>query len=249
MLRKDGRSAGTINKLVRKYLSAPFEKARKVGKIRFNPVMATAPENSESVEKDTFTGDQVAALLTVADPDWQGAILFAYGTGARLSDCANLRWSNLDVANGIVTFREGKTKSKAVHGLRPDFLDWLSNQPVPDDPDAAVFPTLAGQPINSTHGLSNTFTALCDAAGIEKSFLREGNDGKGRSVRALSFHSFRHTSASNVFNQAALKEITRRVTNHAAGGVVDRYIHEDFDAIRAATQFIPRLPKLEGQQK
>jgi hypothetical protein len=68
-------------------------------------------------------------------------------------------------------------------------------------------------------------------------------------VRALSFHSFRHTAASNVFNGAALKEITRRVTNHAAGGVVDRYIHEDLDAIKAATQLIPRLPKLEGQQQ
>jgi len=65
----------------------------------------------------------------------------------------------------------------------------------------------------------------------------------------LSFHSFRHTAASNVFNQASLKEITRRVTNHAAGGVVDRYIHADVEAIRAATQLIPRLPKVEGEQK
>jgi hypothetical protein len=59
----------------------------------------------------------------------------------------------------------------------------------------------------------------------------------------LSFHSLRHTAASNVFNQASLKEITRRVTNHAAGGVVDRYIHEDLEAIRAAVGLIPRLPK------
>ena len=248
-LRKDGRSASTINKLVRKYLSAPFEKARKIGKLRFNPVMATSPEKSESLSKDTFTGEQVVALLAVADPDWQGAILFAYTTGARLGDCANLRWSNLDIANGIVAFREGKTKSKAVLGLHSDFLDWLSNQPVPEDLDAPVFRTLAGKPINSTRGLSNTFIQLCDAAGIERRFLREGNDGKGRSVRALSFHSFRHTAASNVFNQASLKEITRRVTNHAAGGVVDRYIHADVEAIRAATQLIPPLPKVEGEQK
>ena len=249
VLRKDGRSAATINKLTRKYLSAPFEKARKIGKIRFNPVMATAPEKAESFEKDTFTGDQVVALLSVADPDWQGVILFAYGTGARLGDCANLRWSNLDTANGIVAFREGKTKSKAVLGLHSDFLDWLSNQPVPDDPDAPVFPTLAGKPINSTRGLSNTFIELLDKAGIEKRLLRQGNDGKGRSVRALSFHSFRHTAASNVFNQASLREITRRVTNHAAGGVVDRYIHEDLESIKAATQLIPRLPKVEGEKK
>jgi hypothetical protein len=38
-----------------------------------------------------------------------------------------------------------------------------------------------------------------------------------------------------VFNAAALKEITRRVTNHAGRGVVDGYIHEDLEAIKAAT--------------
>jgi hypothetical protein len=84
---------------------------------------------------------------------------------------------------------------------------------------------------------------FCDRAGIEKRFLRAGNAGKGRSVRALSFHSFRHTAASQVFNQAALREIARRVTNHAAGGALDIYLHKDLEAIRAATQLIPRLPR------
>ena len=40
-MRKGGRGAGTINKLVRKYLSGAFEKARKLGKIKYNPVAAT----------------------------------------------------------------------------------------------------------------------------------------------------------------------------------------------------------------
>jgi integrase len=175
-------------------------------------------------------------------------ILFAYGTGARLSDCKVLKWSNLDVANSIVTFREQKTGAEAVLGLHLDFLDWLVGRSVPDDPDAYVFQTLADKPLHGSLGLSNTFVKLIDAAGIEKRLKRQGNAGKGRSVRALSFHSFRHTVASAVFNQAALREITRRVTNHAAGGVVDRYIHEDVESIRAATQLIPRLPKMEGQQ-
>ena len=227
LLRTDGRSASTINKLVRKYLSTPFERARKLGKIRYNPVMATKPEKAESLTKETFSGKQVAALLRMADPDWQGAILFAYGTGARLGDVANLKWSSLDVANGIVTFQERKTGRKAVLGLHPDFLDWIAGRSVQDDPEAFVFPSLAGRPLNSSRGLSNTFVELLDKTGIEKRLLREGNEGKGRSVRALTFHSFRHTAASNVFNQAALKDITRRVSNHAAGGVVDRYIHQD----------------------
>ena len=57
-----------------------------------------------------------------------------------------------------------------------------------------------------------------DRAGIASVEIRQGNTGKGRSVRALSFHSFRHGAATAVFNAAALREITRRVTNHAATG-------------------------------
>jgi integrase len=79
-------------------------------------------------------------------------------------------------------------------------------------------------------------------AKVEGRVLRD-RKGKGRSVRSLSFHSFRHGAASAVFNQAALKDITRRVTQHAARGSIGRYIHEDVDALKAAVQLIPRLPK------
>src|SRR5262249_33510873 len=55
-LRKEGRSAVTINKLVRKFLSAPFEKARRTGKIRYNPVAGTSPEKTDAAPKETFSG-------------------------------------------------------------------------------------------------------------------------------------------------------------------------------------------------
>jgi integrase len=246
---ESGRSPVTINKLIRKYLSAPFQKALKTGKIRYNPVAGTSPLRTDSQPKGIFTPAQVVALLAVAHIDWQGAILFAYSTGARLGDVANLKWSDLDVANGIVVFREQKTGSRATLGLIPEFLDWLPRaaDPAPGSgqgaADGPVFPTLAGRPLNGAHGLSASFTKLLDKAGIEKRLSRVGQGGKSRSVRALTFHSFRHTVATAVFNQAALREITRRVTNHAADGVLDRYIHQDLEAIRAATALIPRLPK------
>jgi len=102
--------------------------------------------------------------------------------------------------------------------------------------------TVRCSPVEGRFGLSATFVGLLDKAGIEKQLLRARNSGKGRSLRALTFHSLRHTAASSVFAAATLKEITRRVTGHAAGGVVDRYIHEDLEAIRSAVQLIPRLP-------
>ena len=89
-------SAATINKL-RAFLSGPFEKARKVGRISYNPVHATSVEKSDAVTKHTFSATEIAKLLQVASNDWRGAVLFAYNTGARLGDVANLKWSSLDV--------------------------------------------------------------------------------------------------------------------------------------------------------
>jgi integrase len=241
-LRESGRSSATINKLVRKYLSGAFTKAQRLGYIRFNPIGATEPEKSDTARRDTFTPDQVVRLVNAAEGDWKGAILFAWTSGARLLDVANLRWTSLDLVHRIVTFRQRKTNREIIIGLHEDFEDWISQSPAADKGQEFVFRSLAGKPSNSSVGLSAQFDAIMKRAGVEGRLIREGNDGKGRTLRGLSFHSFRHSAASAIFNQAALKEIASRVTGHS-GAVIDRYIHSDLSAIRAAVSLIPRLPK------
>jgi integrase len=242
-LRKEGRTASTVNTIVKKYLTGPFESARKEGLIDYNPFVAVDALKAKKVEKDVFTPEQVARLVKAAKgTDWEGAILIGYGTGARLQDVANLRWPCVDSENGILTFQERKGDKRVVVGLHPDVEDWIANQPPIDDPEAYLFPTLANRSGAGRNGLSKAFERIMERAGVSGKVLRE-RDRKGRSVRSLSFHSFRHGAATAVFNQAALKDITRRVTSHAARGVVDRYIHEDIEALKAATQLIPRLPK------
>jgi integrase len=241
LLRKDGLSPTTIHKLVRSYLSIPFEKARRLGKIQFNPVATIELEPVESAQRATFSPEQVARLVAASTHrDWAGAILLAYGCGGRLQDIANLKWSSLDLQYEILSFRDRKLRRPAIVALHPDFVDWIAKQSVPDDPNADVFPTLANR---SGGGLSEAFAHIIKCAGIESKLIRERTGGKSRSLRGLSFHSFRHSAASAVFNQAALREITRRVTNHAAGGVVDRYIHQDLEALREAVKLVPRLPR------
>ena len=244
-LRGEGRAPTTVNKLVRGFLSVPFEKARRRGLIKFNPIAATDPEKGKPATRDVFSPEQVVQLLRCADRDWTGAILLAYGCGGRLQDIANLRWSALDTELGVVSFRQRKTDRSVLVGLHLDFLDWITKQSVSEDPDAYVFPTLANRSGGGGKGLSMAFERIMEQAGVRSRLIRERSGRKGRSLRALSFHSFRHSAASAVFNQAALREITRRVTGHAAGGVVDRYIHEDLQAIRQASQLVPRLPKIK----
>jgi integrase len=239
----EGRTPSTVNTILKKYLTGPFESARKEGLVDYNPFVAVDALKGKKVEKDTFTPEQVAKLVrAVEGEDWEGAILVGYGTGMRLQDVANLRWSAIDSENGILTFQERKGDKKNIIGLHPDMEDWISRQAVRDDPEAFLFPSLANRSGGGRSGLSKNFQGIMTKAGIEGRVLRSA-DRKARSVRSLSFHSFRHGAATAVFNNAALKDIARRVTRHTGRGVVDRYIHEDIEAIREATKLIPRLPK------
>jgi integrase len=244
-LRASGRSAATINKLTRKYLNGAFNKAAKLGKIRYNPIAGTEPEANDSVRRDRFTPAQVVALLEASrGTDWEGMVLLAYSTGMRLLDAANLRWGQVDLEVGIIVFRQRKTKAETPVGIHDDFREWLLGQVRPLDPEAPVFPSLAGRPANHRNGLSAAFAAIMRKANIEGRLLRTKKGAKGRPLRALSFHSFRSGAASGVFNNAALKEMARRVTGHAAtDGALNRYLHLDVQSVIAATSLIPRIPK------
>jgi integrase len=242
-LAAEGRTPSTVNKILKSCLSAPFESARKEGLIDFNPFAAVDGLKDKRVERQGFTQEQVAAMLKAArGTDWEGAIVVAYTTAMRQQDVANLRWSSIDVEYGVVNFVQSKTDGRAVIGLHPDLADWISRQPAPDDPEAYLFPSLAGRSGNGRKGLCAEFHQIMEKAGVTGRVLRE-RAGIGKTVRSLSFHSFRHGATSEVYNRAALKEIARRLTGHTSRGVVDRYIHEDIEAIKAATALIPRLPK------
>jgi integrase len=249
-LLSEGRKASTVNKILKKYLTGPLETARKEGLVDYNAFVAVDSLQHEPIVKQTFRPDQIVQLVAAADNDWQGAVLFAYGSGARLQDVANLKWNNLDLENGVAVFveRKGKRlkKKPIVVGLHTDFTDWLATQRTPIDGNAPVFPTLANRTGAGRNGLSRAFEYLMDRVGIKSPVLKTRTGKKGRSVRALNFHSFRHGAASAVFNSEAIKELQRRITGHSGrSGVLERYTHADLEVVKRAVASIPRLPKSE----
>jgi len=53
-------------------------------------------------QKGIFTAEEISKLLKKANPDWRGAILVGYFTGARLKDVCNQRWGNVDWRSGLL---------------------------------------------------------------------------------------------------------------------------------------------------
>jgi integrase/recombinase XerD len=247
-LREQGKSAATVNMLVANTVAAPFRQAFAQGFIRHQPV-AGLPRLTEKgrTRKQAFTLKQVQRLLVAAEGDWKGAILAGYASGLRLSDVANLRWENIDFANGVIAFHQRKTQSESeddatVIGLHPDFEEYLKGLKV-RALAGPIFPSLAGQKTSGDNGLSMEFSRIMAKAGIESPTIRE-KQGKGRRVRALTFHSFRHSAATAIFRAKIIEEAQKRITGHSRGQTLKHYTHVDLEAVKQAASMIPRLSQL-----
>ena len=118
-----------------------------------------------SERKETFTPEQVTALVKVAEGDWRGLILTAFYCGARLGDCANLRWKNIDLISSFPTIRyrprKGGKNGEVVTAIHPALADYLLTLPAAATDEAFLFPSLADRPIGP---LSKHFRQLMGAS-------------------------------------------------------------------------------------
>ena len=116
-----------------------------------------------------------------ANPDWQGAILVGYFTGARLKDVCNLRWGNIDLEKRLITFRAGKTGQRITVAIHPELEEHLLSRITSDDPQAFLFRSLAGKSGGGKSGLSMAFKRIMEQAEVDAGVARLSSGAKGRS--------------------------------------------------------------------
>jgi len=254
-----GRHPHTVRDFL-KILSIPFNAARRQGLITINPVEAVEGparlKGDSSGEKAVFTPEQVAKLMETAvathngkpdgipvykaGKDWQGVILTAYLTGARLQDVCNLTWNSVDLPGKTLAFVTRKTGKKTVVPLHPELEAYLLTLDAPDSGQAFVFPKLAGQDTGGKFGLSMTFARIMARAKITGEVLHERKEGsKGRTVNSLTFHSLRHSFNSAMANAGVSQELRMKLTGHADSATNTGYTHHELEPLRRAVESIP----------
>jgi integrase len=241
-LSSQGRRAKTVNFITRDILQKAFRDAQKIGLIRLNPIGGVKPiRGGPKVEKGTFSADQVHRMVDAAERDWKGMILAGFYTGARLSDLANLRWNNVDLAERTITFRQKKTDALVKIPIHQDLHDHLLSLASRDSEEDPVFPSLFGARTAGAQGLSKTFTRVMAKAGIISGQLRAKGEGVSRAVNALSFHSLRHSFNSVLLNAGVSQETRMLLTGHSSESMNSKYSHHEFQTIRAAIDHLPRI--------
>jgi integrase len=238
--RNSGAASKTIS-IDAKALNTAFNLARKLGFISSNPVekaLALKPIEVESSEKDQFSPEQVQVLSQVATGDWLTIVLLGYYTGARLSDCANMEWSNVNFTDDVIDYCQQKTGKRVVVPLHPDLEMHLQKLASSDKPDKYLCPLLANKNTSGKTGLSESFKRLMARAGIDSQSAK----GQGtRNFSKLSFHSLRHSFNSTLANMGIDQETRMALTGHSSKAINNDYTHLELPKLKSAISKLPSL--------
>jgi integrase len=153
----------------------------------------------QKAEKPTFTPPQIQALLQDAGVQMKAMIWLGLNCGFGCTDCAELRWKNLDLDHGRVTFPRGKTGIGRNLPLWPETVQAL--QAVPRQGEL-VFSTHSGNPwvrtISSKQEDGTTKYTKNDA--VTKEFSKIMKKAGIEAPKGVGFYTLRRTAATMAAN-------------------------------------------------
>lgn len=222
-----------------KTLNAAFHRAERYAVILKNPVPAVELPKVVSSEREIFTHDEVKKLLDTVGfkSEWFTLILMGYYTGARLGDCATMKWDNVNFKDRVLVYEQKKTGKVVRVPLVEDLYDHLHTMREFVDGEY-ICPELAERGSGGAHGLSESFNRIVKRAKIDPQKVQ----GKGKhKFNRLTFHSLRHSFNSALANAGVHPEIRMRLTGHSSFDMNDRYTHHALKPLEAAVSFLPSL--------
>ena len=192
--RKLGRKNATINHEV-----ALLRRAFALADAKF-PRIAKLSENN--VRKGFLMPEQYVMLLDKLQPHIKPIFQFAYRTGCRKGEILNLKWSNVNLADGLVRLEVGETKSGdgRTIPLTSDLLRMLEGMPRVCE---YVF-TYRGKRV--------------------RNFTKAWKKGcKVSELPDVLFHDLRRTGVRNLVRAGVPEHIAMSISGHKTRAVFDRY--------------------------
>jgi len=248
-----GKSASTVNDAV-KTIRTALNEAKRRQVILSNPADAVSLIREDEIEKDVFASGDILRLIDAAPGDWPGVILFGFYTGMSLRDITGLKWSQIDMEHGTVSYNRIKTGTPVILPIHPELSEHLLTLPAGDDPKQPVFPSLAGKSTAGKSGLSMAFGRIMKKAGLageahEPRNAKGEGKSKGRTRNTLTFHSLRHSFNSAMANKGVAPEIRNKLVGHASEAMNARYTHLELDTYRHAINAVPTLQDAAQEQE
>ena len=149
--------------------------------------------------------DEIIKLIEVSPSYLQDIIKGAIFTGLRKGDLLFLKWTDVNLERGLLTYREQKKRDKLVFKhLNEDMIDLLMKVHVGQD--EYIFHGPDGKPLQN---VARSFRTALKKAGITD----------------FHFHDLRHTSASHLLMRGASMKAVQEHLGHTTIAMTQRYSH------------------------
>lgn len=194
------------------------------GILKDNPCSETrCPCPGNELVKDILSGNEINLMVKTCtnggNTEVRKAFIFCLYTGLRFSDVSNLKYSNIDRDNRLLSFTQSKTQGHVHIPLRDDMMQLTLKDCM--RPDQKIF-KLPSHP-----------TCMKE--------LRRWTAETGIS-KHITWHCARHTFASNILMNGADVRVTAALLGHSSLRYVERYTravdHKKYQAVNS-------LPALE----
>lgn len=160
-------------------------------------------------------------------------IMFLYSTGTRVSECVNIKLSDIDSKRNQVNIREGKGLKQRFVPLSPLLLITLRRYFIAYKPTHYLFEGASG---TGSHIGVSAIREICSKArlrtpGINKHFTP---------------HTFRHSFATHLLEQGVNLLVIQRLMGHADLGNTLKYLHVQQLAVEQVINPLDNLENMEG---
>jgi len=160
-------------------------------------------------------------------------IMFIYSTGTRVSECVNIKLTDIDSRRMQVNIREGKGLKQRFVPLSPLMLKILRQYHRCYKPGHYLFEGAGG---NGTHLGVSAVREICQKARYRTPHIK----------KRYTPHTFRHCFATHLLEQGTNLLVIQRLMGHADLTNTLKYLHVQQLAIEQVVNPLDNLKNMEG---
>ena len=199
--------------------------------------------------KRPLTMAELATIAKSLEGQGEMEILFALGyyTGARLGDCALMRWDSIDMSGRKIRYTPHKTakgNTEITVAIPPTLFNLLDKTPK-SKRRGYVLPSI-GEQYETRSGVAIV------SRRVQKVFTDVEIDtdvkvnGYSRSVARVGFHSLRHSYITALLEGGVPMDVVRQQAGHTTIGMTAHYFHASDKSLKAMRDALPEIGRTSG---